>query len=102
MKLKNPQGGGGGASLLERLKYNQDLIGLRDSVNKIFATPHKFLYETTGLEPVFKRNGQTIYLGKEIDEISESGGVGTGYNQVLFKKAPKTGDVLTADYISLL
>ena len=103
MKLKNPQGGGGGGLALTRIKSNQVLVGALDGINKDFTTPHKFVLDiAAGVEPIFKRNGQTIYLGKEIERLYESGGVGTGYDAAEFKKAPKIEDVLTADYISLI
>lgn len=97
MRLKNPKGG---LDLLSRLKYNQVLVGNQNGLNRFFTSPHKFFYDpTAGFEPVFKRNGNTIYLGNEIKNISESGGAGTGYDIIEFKKPPKKTDVLTADYL---
>ena len=97
MRLKNPSS----ANILTRIKFNQGLIGPINGLNRFFTTPHKFLYKPAeGVEPVFKRNGQTVYVGVEIEDVSESGGPGTGYDTIEYRKAPRGKDKLTADYIA--
>ena len=98
MRLKNPPSG---LQLLKRMKFNQALQGTQNGFNRFFTTPEKFIYDPLkGIEPVFKRNGQIIYIGLEIVEITESDGIGTGYDTIEFKRPPKTKDTLTADYIA--
>ena len=95
MRLKNPRTGG-----VTGLRFNQPLQGVQNRINRFFTTGEKFVYDLTEkVEPVFKRNGQTIYLGIEIKAISESAGVGTGFDTIEFLKAPKKTDHLTIDYI---
>lgn len=99
MKLKNPAAT---AAMIERFKFNQLLIGPKNGLNRFYTTPNKFIYDPgNGTEPVFKRNGQTIYLGLELNAILESGGVGTGYDIVEFMLPPKRNDTLTVDYITV-
>lgn len=97
MKLKNPRGGG-----LGNWKTNQVLVGIIDGLNRFFTTPDKFVYDPSGgVTPVLKRNGQTVYLDIQVNKVSESGGVGSGYDTVEFQRAPKTKDMLTADYFAV-
>jgi len=95
MRLKNPGFGG-----IRGLRFNQPLTGVQNGLNRFFTTAEKFRYDLVEkVEPVFKRNGQTVYLGIEIKEINESSGVGTGYDTVEYLKAPKKSDKLTIDYL---
>ena len=97
MRLKNPQ-----SDSLSNWKTNQKLIGVINGLNRFFTTPHKFVYDVSlGLGPIIKRNGQTVYLDVELKSFNESGGAGTGYDIIEFRKPPKQKDTLIADYIAV-
>jgi hypothetical protein len=74
------------------------LIGDIDGANLVFTTPDKFLREVGG------RTIRVMYNGVRQEEgldytLSESGGLGTGYDTVtVLDKPPKSGDRLLVDY----
>lgn len=76
------------------------LIGNVDGVNTIFMTPTTFLYEGDYKIIVYKNGVKQLYVDDYF--ISESGGVGTGYDTVILSVAPtlipSPADVITADY----
>lgn len=79
--------------------WEEELSGTRNGVNLVFTTVNKF-------DPSFIRvyfNGQRLHSGTGNDfTISESGGVGTGYDTVTFSSpelAPLTGENIYADYL---
>jgi hypothetical protein len=86
--------------LLEKFRWNKDLVGTKDGVNVAFNTPDVFVQSGSVLIRVY-RNGQRLRLGASNDyTVSESGGVGTGYDTVTFNgPAPLLYEELTADYL---
>lgn len=77
------------------------LVGAVDDVNSIFTIPTgTFIQNATYKIIVYKNGVKQAYLDDYI--ISEGGGVGTGYNTVIFFIAPTTipapDDIITADY----
>jgi len=91
-------GGGGGASTRV---FNEVLTGTINSINTVFTTAVDFI---AGSEAVYF-NGVRQHPGVGNDyTISESGGVGTGFDTVTFAVAPRarTGsrpdDRVTIDY----
>lgn len=87
-------------SVLDLFCYNIVPTGSIDGVNTVFTTPDFFISTTMRLY----KNGRRMAQGTGCDyEISESGGVGTGYDTLTFHAsiAPKVGDVIIADYIKV-
>lgn len=89
-------GGGSGTRV-----YNEVLTGVIDDVNTTFTTS---VFFTPGTEAVYF-NGVRQWPGVGNDySISESGGIGTGYDTVTFAVAPRTrpgpksDDRVTVDY----
>lgn len=80
------------------LKFNEELIGSKNGSNRVFAPPEKFKI-LMGL----RRNGHGQHVGTGGDAvISESGGLGTGYDTVTFDAAipaPVAWETLLIDYI---
>jgi hypothetical protein len=69
--------------------------GTVNGANTVFTTSGFFV---NGSEAVFY-NGVRQRSGVGCDyEISESGGVGTGYDTITFAVAPRSGDNLIVDY----
>lgn len=78
-------------------RYNYTLVGTIDGVNQDFKTdPHKFTQETGDQIRVFL-NGQRLVIVDDYT-VSESGGVGTGYDTVTFVEPPRQLDHVTADF----
>jgi hypothetical protein len=77
--------------------YGVGLLGVKNGVNLIFTSPDKFVNVAGGETIRVLYNGQRLL---EIDDytLSESGGVGTGYDTVTTLVAPRSSDKLTADY----
>lgn len=83
------------------IKQNIPLIGTKNGLNRIFATPDKFingLYLGSTYSILIRHNGRG--LEPDVDyEISESGGIGTGYDTIFFKSfIPTQFSNLLADY----
>lgn len=76
-------------------KYQVPLVGAINGVNHQYVTPDKFDSLTIALY----YNGQRLYRPDDF-EISESLGLGTGYDTVTTVIAPVVGDRLFADYTS--
>lgn len=76
------------------------LLGSVDGVNQTFSTPEAFHRRAPyGITIAVYYNGQRLTEGASNDyEVSESGGMGTGFDTVTLKFAPLAGDVLTADF----
>lgn len=81
--------------------YGEDLIGLINSANVVFATSQSFV---PGTEVVYF-NGVRQREGVGNDYVrSESGGTGTGFDTITFAIAPrnrpgsKSSDSVTIDY----
>jgi len=77
------------------------LIGAINGVNLIFATPEIFVRVAGADTIAVYYNGQRLV---ETDDyaLSESGGIGTGYDRVTMLIAPKPGDKMTSDYTKKL
>lgn len=99
MRLQSTSGTTG--LLLARQRTDVDLIGDKNGVNTTFTTPNKFIQTSTVRIQVF-RNGVRLRLGSTNDYIvSESGGVGTGYDTVVYNgQPPLSFEQLTSDYIA--
>lgn len=100
--ILSSQGGSGKAAwiLINRMRWNKDLLGTKNGVNMVFTTPDDFIQDGEIVIRVYM-NGVRLRLGSANDyEVSESGGVGTGYDTITFTGvAPTVGDELTADYM---
>lgn len=83
------------ALTVDEVKYEQDLIGTKDGSNRIFTTPDYFLPDTIRVY----RNGDRQDDGDYV--LSESGGVGTGYDTITFgpENPPLSNEKLFADYV---
>jgi len=89
----------GSALNTDRFKYGIPLIGDVNGVNVMYLTPDVF--EPTSLRVHY--NGQKLHEGAVEDyTISESGGVGTGYDTVTLNFAPFGDDRVTANYITAI
>jgi hypothetical protein len=67
-------------------------------VNTVFTTARPFIHTTDLEESVYLR-GVRRCEGSGFDyEAVESGGLGTGFDTVVFTTPPKTGDILLVDY----
>lgn len=93
-----PLASGGGAGTRT---YNEVLTGTVNSINTVFTTAVDF---TPGSQAVYF-NGVRQVPGVGNDyTISESGGIGTGYDTITFMVAPraragaKLDDIVTIDY----
>lgn len=93
---------GGTAEVPFTFKQGQDLIGTQDGTNPIFTTPDNFIQGTFGnneFRILIRHNGRTLQEGTDYI-VSESGGVGTGYDTVIFKcTLPGAEDEITVDYV---
>lgn len=92
-----PSGGGG---YLVDLRLDITPIGVIDGVNQVFSTPEKFV-QTVPLTIRVYRNGQRQTLDGDYT-VSESGGIGTGYDTITFVAGIKikVGTVLRVDYVA--
>lgn len=78
--------------LIGRLLISQELVGSINGVNTVFSTPRLFLHAGVFLEAVYMR-GQRVAEGLGKDYIvSESGGIGAGFDTITFVEAPRTDD----------
>lgn len=100
--ILSPTGGGtrAAALLLARMRWNQDLIGAKNGIDVTYTTPDVFVQSGDTVIRVF-RNGQRLREGASNDfTVSESGGVGTGFDTVTFNGDPPLAyENLTADYL---
>jgi len=66
----------------------------------VFTVPASDKFLQDALHQIQPRyDGRDMFVGASNDyTVSESGGVGTGFDTVTFTFAPKVGDRLTADY----
>lgn len=74
------------------------LTGTKNGINTSFtlSTGDKFVYNSTYVITVYVNGVRQAYTSNFI--ISESGGVGTGYDTIIFIEAPSAQDILIADY----
>lgn len=95
----------GGGDLPISFHENISLIGLRNGINRFFMTPDKFFVGSlngSDFSIRIRHNGKG--LDPDLDfEIQESGGVGTGYDTIIFKTfIPTQFSNLLADYVVLI
>lgn len=100
MILRSVNDGNRAASiLLGRFRWNKGLVGTKDGINKVFVTPDLIFVQSGEIVIRIFYNGQRFSIGSSCDYVvSESGGVGTGYDTVTLSVAPQSFDALTADY----
>jgi hypothetical protein len=79
-------------------RVRQPLVGAIDGVNTVFVSPTKFLHD--GLhDEVLSYNGVEQDEGAGDDYVvSESGGIGTGFDTITTSFVPKPGDKLWLTY----
>jgi hypothetical protein len=81
-------------------RFNRPLSGAQDSVNQIFLVSEKFIHNGLNDEVVVF-GGQRLREGEDHDYVAEeSGGVGTGYDQIRFLLdwVPLPDDNIVIDY----
>lgn len=78
--------------------FQHSLTGPQDGSNTTFTTPTKFIASGPSKESFFY-NGALLKQGVGNDyTVSESGGVGSGFDTITMAFAPKSFDWLTIDY----
>jgi len=86
---------------LDDIRQNIPLDGNKDGTNRVFTVPssEKF-YHTTNMSISVHLNGQQLVFGTNYT-VEESGGAGTGYDQITFLTDPpqSTDDTLTGDFV---
>jgi hypothetical protein len=75
------------------------LIGVQDTINTTFTTATKFKHTSQFKEVLFV-NGLRQHIPEDYF-VAESGGVGTGYDTIVFTNAPYPDDTLTIDYFNI-
>ena len=84
---------------LDKFRHGIELLGAKNGVNTTYTTPE--IYRSGTLHLYW--NGQRLLEGTGNDyTASESGGVGTGFDTVVFEPGcgpPRLGDVIQADYL---
>lgn len=100
MDLKNPQYAAFNF-LLGRLRYCVELIGTKDGFNRFFMTPDKFINNDNIKIELFRNGVGPLLLGVGNDFlVSESGGLGSGYDTVELQfRPPFDWEILLATYI---
>jgi len=74
------------------------LLGTNNGINTIFTTAEKFVVDGEQ-NPTVWFQGQRLFAGPTCDYVlSESGGVGTGFDTVTFTFAPPATSNLVMDY----
>lgn len=78
-------------------RWGVELNGLKNDINLTFTTSEYFVESSICVY----RSGQRLNVGADRDyTVSESGGVGTGFNTVIFASpAPKEYENLLVDYV---
>lgn len=87
----------------ERVRENIPLVGTQNGVNLVFTIPDLAIHDPPRSQVKVYRNGQRLLSGAVNDYVvSESGGVGTGYDTITFTSDPPIlGENLWADYVTL-
>ena len=80
------------------IEYGVELLGVKDGVNATFTTPTKFKPDT--IKVFFNGLRQKIGVGNDFI-VTESGGVGTGYDTVILdvSLAPYANESVVAEYV---
>ena len=103
-----PSGAPGVGLPVTDLRIDVELDGVINGINKVFTLPNGetavdlSASGSATINAIY--NGKVLHLGDGTHDftISESGGVGTGYDTVTFtvaRPAPKPGDRVTANWI---
>jgi hypothetical protein len=94
--------GGGTGTIPFLFKQGIELIGIKNSSNRVFTTPEAFINGTFGsniFRILLRHNGRVLVLGIDYT-VSESGGIGTGFDTITFISfKPKSKSELFADYV---
>jgi hypothetical protein len=85
------------SSAFKTPKTDIDLVGEKNRINNIFMIPDVFFLQNTDYRITLYRNGTRQRLSDDY-MVAESGGPGTGYNTIIFTRAPYEEDSLVADY----
>lgn len=99
-----PKGFATGTAVTEgRIRENISLVGVQDGSNLVFTIPDLAVHNPPGSQIKVYRNGQRLMPGPSNDYVvSESGGVGTGYDTITFTADPPIlGERLSADYLTM-
>lgn len=78
---------------------DSSLIGTQDNINVTFTTPTIFKHTSQFKEVLFV-NGLRQHIPEDYF-VAESGGLGTGYDTIIFTTAPYPDDILTIDYFEI-
>ena len=82
-------------------RWDVELLGVKNGVNMVFTTPEDF-EQVLNIRIRTYLNGQRLLEGGGNDyTVSESGGVGTGFDTVTTAVAPQSDDNLTADFVAV-
>jgi hypothetical protein len=79
---------------------DSSLIGTQNNVNITFTTLTKFKHTSQFKEVLFV-NGLRQHIPEDYF-VAESGGLGTGYDTIVFVAPPYPDDVLTIDYFEII
>ena len=84
-----------------RFRTGSGLVGTQNGSNVSFSVPggDKFTHNLPFLTIQVHRNGQRLMLIEDYT-ITEAGGVGAGYDTVLFEVPPISDDNLLVDYVA--
>jgi len=82
----------------DRIRTGVGLVGVMDGLNLAFSTVERFSHNLPFLTIEVYYNGVRLTLLNDYT-ISESGGLGTGYDTVILVTAPLPGDHLTTNYV---
>jgi len=94
--------GGGSTEIPFLFKQSIELIGLKDNINRTFITPDKFINGSFGnneFRILIRHNGRVLVPNCDF-VLSESGGVGTGYDTINLTFTPHPISELYADYVT--
>ena len=85
---------------LANLRLDIIPIGAVDGVNQTFTTPEKFVQVAPLVIRVYRNGQRQAQVGDYT--VSESGGVGTGYDTITFVAGAKIklGTVVRVDYVA--
>ena len=73
--------------------------GAINGVNTVFSTPESFRHDPPNFDIAIYFNGQRVLRDDDFT-VSESGGVGSGYDTITTLFTLKPGDKIWADYIA--
>jgi len=87
------------SQLTSNFRIEMVLVGALNSINTVFTLPPPDVYflETTTYKITVYKNGIRQLLNVDFTPV-ESGGTGTGFDEVVFALPPDSTDSITADY----